>query len=341
MKLSELYWHRITPLHFVLWPLSVVYGLFLALQKLCYWLDILPSAKLPVPLIVVDSISIEDGGKTPLTFWLVDTLLAQGYQPGIITRDNPDNPGLPVAVTMASDPNLVGGKTFLLAQRCGKSCPVWTGSDRTAVAQALLKAHPACNVIICSDGLHYRRLERDIEILVVDFSEQSFGNGLVLPAGPLRTTLKHLNKADIIVTHGKPNHPVNMDQWSKTYPMKLVNEMAYKLLDPEDHQLVMNFSNTRLHAIADGDNAGWFFEFIQKTGLNAEFHSFGENHRFVQQDIHFPAADIILMPEENALQCRDFAKDTLWAVPKEAWIIHSELQAILLKKLRDRLNSKT
>ena len=103
----------------------------------------------------------------------------------------------------------------------------------------------------------------------------------------------------------------------------------------------MNFSNTRLHAIADGDNAGWFFEFIQKTGLNAEFHSFGENHRFVQQDIHFPAADIILMPEENALQCRDFAKDTLWAVPKEAWIIHSELQAILLKKLRDRLNSKT
>ena len=121
MKLSELYWHRITPLHFVLWPLSVVYGLFLALQKLCYWLDILPSAKLPIPLIVVDSISIEDGGKTPLTFWLVDTLLAQGYQPGIITRDNPDNPGLPVAVTMSSDPNLVGGKTFLLAQRCGKS----------------------------------------------------------------------------------------------------------------------------------------------------------------------------------------------------------------------------
>ena len=86
--------------------------------------------------------------------------------------------------------------------------------------------------------MQYYRLERDIEIAVVDFSEQSFGNGLLLPAGPLRVNLKYLRKVDIIVTNGKQNHHVDTSQWGKTYNMKLVNETAYKILNPEIHQPV-------------------------------------------------------------------------------------------------------
>lgn len=339
MKLSELYWHRITPLHLLLWPLSVLYGFFLTLKKLCYWLDILPSVKLPVPVIVVDSISTDDGGKTPLALWLIECLLARGFCPGIITRGNSDNPGLPAAVTSTSDPNIVGGKTFFLAQRCGGVCPVWVGDDRTAVAQALLNAHPTCNVIICNDGMQYYRLERDIEIAVVDFSEQSFGNGLLLPAGPLRANLKSLINIDMIVINGKQNHHVDTSQWGKTYNMKLVNETAYNVLNPEIHQSVSDFRNKRLHAIADANNSRWFFDFIQKTGLDAELHFFAENHRFIQQDIHFTEAETILMPEENALQCHDFANAALWALPKEAWI-NSELQAVLLKKLGKKFSQQ-
>lgn len=332
MKLSELYWHRITPLHLLLWPISVFYGFFLILKKLCYWLDILPSIKLSVPVIMIDSISIDDGGKTPLLLWLVDCLLAYGFLPGIITRSNSDSSGPPAAVTSTSDPHSVGGKIFLLMQHCGESCPIWVGNDRAAVAQALLSAHPTCNVIICNDGMQYYRLERDIELAVVDFSEQSFGNGLLLPAGPLRMNLKYLGKSDIIVTNGKPNPHTDTSKWGKTYNMKLINEIAYNVLNPEIHQLVSDFKNKRVHAVADADNSYWFFDFMQKTGLNAELHSYAENHRFIQQEIHFAEADVILMPEENALQCQDFADSNLWALPKKAWV-NSELQAILLKKL--------
>lgn len=283
---------------------------------------------------MIDSISIDDGGKTPLLFWLVDCLLTHGFSPGIITRGNYDNPGPPAAVTSTSDPNSVGGKTFLLAQHCGKSCPVWVGNNRIEVAQALLYAHPTCNVIICNDGMQYYRLERDIDLVAVDFSEQSFGNGLLLPAGPLRMNLKYLGKSGIIVTNGKQNPHTDTSKWGKTYNMKLINEVAYNVINPEVHQLVSDFKNKRVHAIADADNSCWFFDFIQKTGLNAELHSYAENHRFIQSEIHFAEADIVLMPEENALQCQSFADNKLWALPKKAWV-NSELQAIILKKIRN------
>lgn len=334
MKLSELYWHRITPLHFLLWPISVFYGFFLLLKELCYWLDIFPSVKLSVPVIMVDSITINDGGKTPLLLWLVDCLLVHGFSPGIITRGNYDNPGLPAAVTSTSDPHSVGGKTFLLAQHCEDLCPVWVGNDRAEVAQALLSTHPTCNVIICNDGMQYHRLERDIELTVVDFSKQSFGNGLLLPAGPLRRNLKFLGKSGIIVINGKQNHQTDTSKWGKTYNMKLINEIAYNVCNPESHQLVSDFRNKHVHAVADADNSRWFFDFIQKTGLNAELHAYAENHRFIQQEINFSGADIILMPEENALQCQAFADRKLWALPRKAWV-NSELQAILLKQLRN------
>lgn len=337
MKLSELYWHRITPLHFILWPVSVMYGLFLTLKKLCYWFEILPSVKLPIPVVIVDSISIDDGGKTPLVIWLVEYLIKQGYHPGIITRGNSDNPGAPAAVTSTSNSYAVGAKTVLLSQRCEETCPVWVGNDRVAVAQALINAHPDCNIIICNDGMHHYRLERDIEIITVDFNEQSFGNGLLTPAGPLRINLRHLNSIDFVVTNGTPNHPMDTSQWGKTYPMKLINEIAFNVLNPEIRKPISEFRNDRLHIVTNEDSTRGFVNLIQNMNLNAELHTFAENHQYIQKDIHFPDADIILMPEENAWQCRHFAQDTLWALPKEVWI-DSSLQTALLKKLSNKLS---
>lgn len=200
------------PLHFLLWPLSVFYSFFLVLKKLCYWLDILPSIKLPVPVIMIDSISIDDGGKTPLLLWLVDCLLAHGFSPGIITRGNYDNPGPPDAVTTNSDPHRVGGKHFYSCSIVENH--VLSGLEMTEPKlQKDFWMHPTCNVIICNDGMQYYRLERDIDLVVVDFSEQSFGNGLLLPAGPLRMHLKYLGNSSIIVTNEKQNHHTNTSKW--------------------------------------------------------------------------------------------------------------------------------
>ena len=338
MKLSDLYWYRITPLHFLLWPISIFYGFFLTLKKLCYWWDILPSVKLPVTVIMLDSISVEDGNKTPLLLWLVDCLTTQGYQPGIITRDSSDSSGLSREITSASDPHSVDGKTFLLAHHCQAPCPVWVGSDRIATAHALLNAHPECNIIICNGGMQYYRLERDVEIIMADFSEHSFGNGLLVPAGPLRTNLNQLEKSGILVTNEKPDYHRDISKWGKTYAMQLTNEIAYNVLKPEIQQSVSHFKDGQLHIVTDTDNSHWCFDLIQNKALNAQLHTYAENHRFSQHEINLAEADAILMPEENALQCREFAHDKLWALPRNAWI-DSELPEVLIKKLENKHQS--
>jgi len=334
MKLSELYWHRITPLHLILWPLSVVYGFFLTLKKLCYWLDIFPSVTLPVPVVILDSISVDDGGKTPLIIWLVEILIKQGHHPGIITRGNADSPGSPVAVNSSSDPGIVGAKTLFLAQRCEAICPIWIGNDRVATAQALLHAHPLCDIIISNDGLHDYRLNRDIDIITVDFSEQSIGNGLVLPAGPLRTHPRSLKAIDFIAINGKNHHQIDTRQWRQTYPMKLINEVAYNVLKPDSRTLISEFKHSKMHVVTDENNAMRMLDLIQTLKLNAELHTFADNHRYIPADLHFPEAEVILLPEENSLQCQQFAPQALWAIPNDIWV-DSGLHTALLKKIKN------
>lgn len=206
-------------------------------RKCCYWLDIFPSVKLPVPIIVVDSITAEDNGKTPLILWLIEFLQARGFRPGIITRGRANNPASPLAVTSTSDPTTIGGKIILLAKRCGNNCPIWVGDDRVAVAQALLYANPTCNIIIFNDGLQCLRLAREMEIVVADFSEQSVGNGMMLPAGPLRESFERLKNVDAVVTNGKPMDHIDNTGWAPTFNMKLLTETIYNVSDPGNCQL--------------------------------------------------------------------------------------------------------
>lgn len=334
MKLSELYWHRITPLHLLLWPLSIIYRFFKVIKKACYWLDICHTVKLPVPVIVIDSASVNDGGKTTLLLWLMDYLLGQGFSPAIITRDKSGYSGLPGPVAFNNDRRHYGAKTLLLAHHCGKSCPIWTGSDNAATAKAILDANPTCNVILCSDGLQDFRLERDIEVIVVDFNEQSLGNGLLLPAGPLKLSFNSLDHESFIVTNNNSDYLDDFVNRRKTYNMKLFYEIAYQVENPEIQKTIADFRNDRLHAVADVDNFPWLYEVLMKAGIDAEFHTCAENHRFIPEDINFPEADVVLMPEENALQCQDFAHDKLWALPYNAWV-NAELQQAILNKLRN------
>ena len=169
----------------LLQPLSWLYAALADGQAALYRIGLRHAESAPVPLLVVGNLVAGGAGKTPTVIALVDLLRLQGWTPGVISRGHGRRGGAVVAVTRASAAAEVGDEPLLIHLRTG--APVTVGADRPAAARALCAAHPAVDILLADDGLQHHRLKRDMALLV--FDERGAGNGLRLPAGPLRQAL--------------------------------------------------------------------------------------------------------------------------------------------------------
>lgn len=314
-------WYRITPLHLILLPLSLLFFLLSSLRRWLFRAGIISSVKLPVPVIIVGNISVGGTGKTPLTLWLAEQLLADGWHPGIISRGFAGSSIKPQQVFHSSDPALVGDEAVLMAQR--KLCPVWSGRDRPAVAQALLLAHPECDVILSDDGLQHYRLQRDVELVVID-GIRRFGNGFLLPAGPLREGPSRLRKVDAVVTNG--GHAQQGE-----YQMQLEGLHFYNLLNPEITATAADFNGQCVHAIAGIGHPERFFAHLHKLGLTLHTHSFPDHHAYSAGDLAYNGANALLMTEKDAVKCISFADERCWVLRVDAQLDPALTQLILKK----------
>src|SRR5690606_26459606 len=139
--------------------------------------------EIPVPVIVVGNVSVGGTGKTPFIIWLAGQLRERGRRVGIVTRGYRGKAeDWQRAVTADSDPAEVGDEPVLLARLTG--CPVFAGPARCVAAQALLQSSSS-DVVRSDVGLQHYRLARTCEIAIVD-GQRGRGNGLCIPAGPLR-----------------------------------------------------------------------------------------------------------------------------------------------------------
>ena len=323
----EKYWYSITPFHLLLWPVSLLFRLLVAIRRTLYRSGILRSIKLPVPVIVVGNISVGGTGKTPFTLWLAQQLLDEGWHPAIISRGyskaRQNQANVPRAVGMNDSPDAVGDEPLLMVQR--NLCPVWIGRDRPAVAQALLQAHPECDVILSDDGLQHYRLQRDVEIVLVD-GKRRFGNGLLLPAGPLREPVSRLATMDIVVNNGGETK-------NGEYAMQLDGSLFYNLLNPNTTLPAAAFAAQRVHAIAGIGHPGRFFAHLEQLGLRAQTHAFPDHHRYTSADIAFSDADAILMTEKDAVKCAAFAAAQCWVLRVDSRI-DLALAQIIIEKIK-------
>ena len=324
MERLQHHWYRLTPLHLLLYPVSLIFRTLVALRRLLYRSGVLASVKLPVPLVVVGNISVGGTGKTPLTLWLAQQLIEDGWHPGIISRGyrKTDNgPDTPRAVAADDTADNVGDEPLLMAQR--ELCPVWIGRDRPAVAQALLQAHPECDIIISDDGLQHYRLQRDAEIVVVDGARR-FGNGCLLPAGPLREPVSRLATVDAVIVNGG-------EARGNEYAMQLEGTCFYNLLNPDSTNTARDFAGQRLHAIAGIGHPQRFFAHLQRLGLPCITHAFPDHHRYTATDIAFDDADAILMTEKDAVKCAAFATEQCWVLRVDAQVSPALAQLIIKK----------
>jgi tetraacyldisaccharide 4'-kinase len=253
----------------------------------------------------------------------VQQLLDAGWHPGIISRGfGGSKTAIPQAVHETTSTDEVGDEAVLMAHR--RLCPVWVGHNRPAAAQQLLLVHPECNVIISDDGLQHYRLQRDVEIIVVD-GVRRFGNGCLLPAGPLREDISRLKSVDAVVINGGE---VNRNE----YRMQLEGVVFYNLLDPIITRRASDFSRQRIHAIAGIGHPLRFFEHLNTLGLAGQAHPFSDHHRFTADDLDFSGVDALLMTEKDAVKCRSFATEKCWVLRVEA-ILDPSLTRLILERL--------
>lgn len=259
-----------------------------------------------MPVIVIGNLTVGGSGKTPLAIHVAELLKGKGWSPAIVSRGYGGSATAPRSVTLASDPLEAGDEAVLMARRSG--CPVWVGADRVAVVETLLRETPRCDVVVLDDGLQHYALRRDLEIVVVD--ARAFGNGFMLPAGPLREPRARLRSVDAVVAHGTER--------VEGYAMTLEGEEAHRATDARERRALSSFAGERVHAVAGIGDPERFFRHLARRGLQVVPHPFPDHHPFAARDLEFGDASPVLMTEKDAVKCKRFARPTHWILPVRA-----------------------
>ena len=332
MNALERSWYQKFGWSWLLLPLSALFAGLSALRRLAFRCGLKARHRLRVPVIVVGNISVGGTGKTPVTLRLCEMLQANGWRPGIISRGYGVKLDAPRLVKPDDSPSESGDEPVFLAQRSG--CPVVIFPDRVKGGQYLL-AHTACDIIICDDGLQHYALKRDLEIVLIDAS-RGLGNGLLLPAGPLREGRWRLAQAEIVLTNGvlsqgQPQPDLLLDprlsdvvtgsfylQPGAPQPL-LPGSAAFDSAVPV--QLVSGIGNPQRFATT-----------AQHMGFRvAGCHWFADHHPFTADDLA-QIATPLLMTEKDAVKCRAFAKPQWYSLPVQA-ILPPEVETFIIERV--------
>ncbi len=189
-----------TPLHqAALGSAAALFGLGVRARNAAFDRGWLSAKTVPgLRVISVGNLNVGGTGKTPVVIYLAQRLQQAGRRVVVLSRGYGRTRASPVLLT--GDGALpsaaeVGDEPRLIAQRC-PAVPVWVGADRAQLA-ARARAELHAEVALLDDGFQHRRLARDLDVLVVD-ERVGFGNGALLPAGPLREPVASLGRAGLI-----------------------------------------------------------------------------------------------------------------------------------------------
>lgn len=225
-----------------------------------------PGWRAPVPVICCGNATVGGAGKTTLVLDLAKRLTVRGVAVHVLLRGYGGSARGTRRVLPGDDASLVGDEALLLAQ----SAPTWTGADRAASARSAVEA--GARLLLMDDGLQNPGLEKTLSLLVID-GATGFGNGRVLPAGPLREPVAAAAarcQAAILIG---PDTSGALDQMGGALPV-----IRAELTQEEE---ISALAGKRVLAFAGIAIPEKFFGALRRAGVDvAAQAAFGDHHAF-------------------------------------------------------------
>ena len=315
------FWDRVGILNILLLPISFLYWFSISIKDLFNRRQI--SSVDEVPVIVVGNVSAGGNGKTPLVNQIAKDLRTVGYKPTIVLRGYKGNFNGTVELNDDSDAKQVGDEAIFHYNR---GFPVVVDRDRTR-AVSYAQRNINTDIVISDDGLQHHGLRRDFEIIVED-SRRDFGNGLFIPAGPLRDKRERINKTDLFLYSGRNKDNVDFFELE---PASWVNIKTGDEFEIEDYPF--GTSANLISGIAKPER---FLNSVSNLGISCEHKFFPDHHYFSENDIKFDFKRAILMTEKDAVRMeKKLIEKNMWFLKMRV-----KLNVNITKLITDKLNER-
>jgi tetraacyldisaccharide 4'-kinase len=277
-------------------------------------------------VVCVGNINVGGTGKTPTVIALLEILRDQGITAHVVSRGHGGSEIGPLLVDERKHSADEVGDEPLLISAFG---PCWVAKDRTAGAKAAIEA--GAQAILLDDGFQNPSLHKDLSIVVVD-AEIGFGNGRVMPAGPLREPLTDgLSRADVVIPIGSP-----------AAQKRLSAQVTNPIWPGELRALEtgMDWSGTRFIAFAGIGRPGKFFATLEALGANVvATHAFPDHAPYtdtilqrLKAEAKAKSAQLVTTEKDMARLPVDFRRDAL-ALPVRLVFKDPEVVKSVLKDL--------
>jgi tetraacyldisaccharide 4'-kinase len=318
-------WYGNSLLFWLLLPLTGVFLLSTALRRALYANGVLKSRHPGVPVIIVGNINIGGTGKTPVVIELCRRLQRMGQKPGVASRGYARKGKGLLELQPDTDAATGGDEPVLVKRRT--QCPVVVSGNRLEAANRLIEI--GCTVIVCDDGLQHYALKRDAEVVVVD-GHRGLGNGICLPAGPLREPGTRLASVDLILINGDGWDYPNAQHFS-LMPGDLVS------LADQGRKPLSELTGRPVHAVAGIGNPVRFFDLLRDNGLEVMEHSLPDHAALTPERVSFSDGLPVIMTEKDAVKWqREWTGgDNMWYLPVDVAL--SESAAAPVESLLERL----
>ena len=253
MLIKPKFWDKkIGIISIILYPLSLIYLIIIYIKK-----KIIKVHKFKIPIICVGNIYVGGTGKTPLSILLANEIQKLGKET-VILRKYYDSHNDEYELIKNNFNNLIVNKKRI---------------------DGILKAERAnYDIVILDDGLQEYKIKKNLNIVCFN-EKQLVGNGLVMPAGPLRENLNNLKSSDVVIINGNKN---------KSFEEKILNinnklEIFYSNYKTQN---IEKFKNKKLFAIAGIGNPENFFQLIEDNDLSIKKKFiFPDHHKYSNNEI--------------------------------------------------------